>query len=327
MVKFFKIFFIFFFILFFLFAGIYIYIDRNLDKQTVISKEISIEIKKGTSIRKISKLLYEKGIIKNKELFYLYSRFKNVPLKAGYYSFKGNYTIPDVWSILATGKERLFPLTVLPGENLFDIGKKIEKTFNIPKEKFLSFVFNPENLRKYDLTGLSFEGYIPPETYKFRKDVKIKEIMDSFIQLFKETYYPLLKKSKEFSPYQVMIIASMVEKEAFLEEEKPVIAGVIINRLKKGMLLQIDPTVIYALKLAGKWNGRITRKNIHFNSIYNTYVYKGLPPTPICSFSISSLKAVILYKKTPYLYYFTKNGREHIFSKTYKEHIKALKGR
>ncbi len=326
MVKIFKAFLLFIIILGVGSLGTYFYIKGKLEKKVTIQTSKSISIKKGLSIKEISSLLEKEGIITNKIIFYLYSKFKNKPLKAGYYTFKGNYSIVDVWEKLYKGQEELIPFKIIPGEDLFDIAEKFQKTFKIDKGEFLAYVFNPVNVKKSGFVGLSFEGYFPPETYMFRKELDVKEAVKTFVSFFKKKYEPLLRKTKEFSPYEVMIIASLVEKETALKEEKPLIAGVIINRLKKGMLLQIDPTTIYALKLAGKWRGKLTKENIHFNSIYNTYVYKGLPPTPICSFSLDTLKSVLKYKKTSYLYYLSKNGKSHIFSKTYKEHINALKG-
>jgi UPF0755 protein len=313
----------------FLFAFFFItffYINSKLSEKISLKEEKEVYIKKGSSLKEIAGILEEKDIIPDKHFFYYYSRFKGKPLKSGFYVFKGNYTIPEIWEILVKGKEHLIRFTIIPGDNLFDISKKVRKTFNIEEHRFLSFVFDKENLKRYNLTGYSFEGYLPPETYTLRKNISLRELIDILISHFKKNYMPLLKQSKEFSPYQLMIISSMVEKETALKSEKPVIAGVIINRLKRGMLLQIDPTTIYALKLAGKWKGKLTKKNIHFNSPFNTYVYKGLPPSPICSFSLDTLKSTLNYKKTEFLYYLSKDGKKHIFSRTYREHIKALKG-
>ena len=324
--KFLKLLISFFILLAFLSISAFFYAKSRLEEKVKIQTPKHIYIKQGLSIKEISSLLERKNIIKDKNMFYLYSKLKNKPLKAGHYLFTGDYSIVDVWRKLYEGKEELIPFKIIPGEDLFDIADKIQKTFHIDKGRFLAYVFNPENVKKSGLIGLSFEGYFPAETYFFRIDENIDSIVKTFLKVFKKKYESVLKKSKEFSPYQIMIIASLVEKETALQEEKPIIAGVIINRIKRGMLLQIDPTTIYALKLAGKWEGKLTKKNIHFNSIYNTYVYKGLPPTPICSFSLDTLKSVLNYKKTPYLYYLSKNGKNHIFSKTYREHINALKG-
>jgi len=304
------------------FSGLYIQIHKKLPVQTT-----DIYIPKGSSLKEIGNILKENKVIQNRTVFELYSRIKNKPLKYGYYRFEGYLSIKDVWEKLHAGKERLFRFTIVPGEDLIDIGNKLEKKGFIKKESFYSFVFDKENLKKYGLTGSSFEGYFPPETYFFRKNPEVTEIVKTFLQVFKKKYTPLLenKNINGLSFYQIMIIASLVEKETSIPEEKPVIAGIIMNRLKKNMKLQIDPTVIYALKLSGQWEGKLKKEDMDVDSPYNTYLYRGLPPTPISSFSVESLKSVINYEQTDYLYFFSKDGKKHIFSKTYKEHIRKLR--
>ncbi|MDQ7055012.1 MAG: endolytic transglycosylase MltG [Persephonella sp.] len=285
-----------------------------------------VEIKKGSSIKEISHILEKKGIIRNNAVFLLYSKIKGKSLKKGYYLFEGSLSIKDVWEVLYKGREKLFPFTIIPGDDLIDIGKKLERKGFLKKEVFYHYVFKKDNLKKFHLQGISFEGYFPPETYYLRKNPDVEYVVKTFLNEFNRRYLPLLQKKRltELSLYKVMIIASLVEKETAMAEEKPVIAGVIINRLKKRMKLQIDPTVIYALKLSGLWKGKLTKKMLKFDSLYNTYIYPGLPPTPISSFSLETLKAVLNYKKTDYLYFFTKDGKKHIFSKTYREHLKKM---
>ncbi|WP_456383404.1 endolytic transglycosylase MltG [Persephonella sp.] len=284
-----------------------------------------LEIKKGYTIHRIGEILKEKGIIQNRTLFILYARIKDRPLKYGYYSFEGNLSIADVWSILNEGRERLIKFTIVPGDDLLDIGQKLENKGIIDRSSFYSYVFNSENTKKMGLEGSTFEGYFPPETYYLRKNSEPEELVKNFLKLFREKYAPVIKKTDILSPYQVMIVASLVEKETSIREEKPLIAGVIINRLKKKMKLQIDPTVIYALKLAGQWDGNLTKKNMKIDSLYNTYLYRGLPPTPISSFSIESLEAVLNFAETDFLYFYSKDGKRHIFSRTYLQHLKNIK--
>ncbi|RUM61026.1 MAG: endolytic transglycosylase MltG [Persephonella sp.] len=288
-----------------------------------------IYIKEGSSNRQIAELLEKEGIVVNKDIFYFYTQIKGKTLKAGYYQIKTGYSLYDIWKTLAEGKEIFFKFTIIPGENLYDIGEKLEKEgFIDDKKKFYNFVFNKENVKRYGLVGSSFEGYFPPETYFLSKSrsKNIDYLVKAFLKVFKRKYLVYKPKAEEklgklgLDFYDVMIIASMVEKETSVKEEKPIIAGVIIARLQKNMLLQIDPTVIYGLKQKGIWNGKLTKKNMKIYSDYNTYLVKGLPPTPICSFTVDSLKAVINYKKTDYLYYYSPNGKTHLFSKDYEEH-------
>ncbi len=302
-----------------------IYSIRNLSS-TYLEKPVSIEIKKGETLKEISKKLQQKHIVKNWKVFYIYSLIKGSNLKYGFYEFKGNVSIKKVWETLYEGKEKLITITIIPGSDLLDIADILNKAGLVDKKEFLDFVFDKTNVEKFGLKGTSFEGYFPPETYYFRKNETLQNIIMVFLNQFKKKYknYETLAKKKGLDFYKVMIIASLIEKETFIEEEKPIIAGVIYNRLKRRMHLQIDPTVIYALKLEGKWNGNLTRENMKINSKYNTYINYGLPPTPICNFSISSLKSAIDFKDTQYLYYVF-DGKRHIFSKTYTEHINNIK--
>ena len=293
-----------------------------------------IYIKEGSSNRQIAELLEKEGIVPNKDLFFLYTKLKGKTLKAGYYEIKTGYSLSDIWKILANGKEYYFKFTIIPGDTLLDIGEKLEKEGFIEDKKiFYNFVFNEKNVRKYGLIGGSFEGYFPPETYHLSKtrSKNISYLVEAFLKVFKNKYLPYKEKVEVklgklgLNFYDAMIIASMVEKETSVPEEKPLIAGVIIKRLQDNMLLQIDPTVIYGLRLKGIWNGKLNKENMKIFTEYNTYKIKGLPPTPICSFTLDSLKAVINYKDTPYLYYFSPDGKKHIFSTTYEEHKYKIK--
>jgi len=284
-----------------------------------------LQVKKGYTVSQIAELLKEKGVIQNGFLFVLYTKIRGKPLKYGYYRFEGSLSIADVWEILQSGREKLIKFTIYPGDDLIDIGNRLEKADIMPRNVFFSYVFNPKNVKKYSLQGSSFEGYFPPDTYFLSRHTDVEKLVKVFLNRFFQKYPSALKPVENLTPYEVMIIASMVEKETPLKEEKPIIAGVIINRLKKGMKLQIDPTVIYALKLAGLWKGRLKKEDMDFPSPYNTYLNKGLPPTPISSFTLDTVLSVVNYKKTRYLYFYSKDGKKHIFSETYRQHIKNIK--
>ncbi len=298
-----------------------------------INKEI--EIQKGLTTYKIAENLEKENIILNKYLFFIYAMVEKKPLKAGIYEFKGKYSIIDVYNKIAKGEVKLKLFTIVPGDDLIDIAEKLEKEGILKKEEFLNYVFNKENVKKFGFIGDSFEGYFPPESYAIGKNETAESLTKKFLEIFKERFLPYkeLIEKKDYSDfykskitfYEAMIIASMIEKETFVEEEKPIIAGVIFNRLKANMRLQIDPTVIYALKIANKWNGKLNKKDMVYQSPFNTYIINGLPPTPICSFSLSSLKAVLNPTKTNYYYYvLSKDKNKHIFSEDYKTHLKNI---
>jgi len=303
--------------------------------------DIVIHIEKGMKRTEIAKLLEEKGVIPDASLFLIYTEAKGTNLKYGYYLIKNGYTIYDIWKVIHDGKEYLFPFTIKPGDDLIKIGIRLEKEgFIKDRLDFYKFVFDDNKVFSYGLDGITFEGYFPPETYKLSKTKtreSIRYIVEAFLKEFNTKYKPYKQKvgirfkKLGLAFYDVMIIASMVEKETPKEDEKPLIAGVIIKRIKEGtMRLQIDPTTIYSIRLKRLI---MTYPDVFKNfpiyekyAEYDTYRYWGLPPTPICSFTLSTLEATLNYtNEEGYRFYFSPNGYNHIFSKTYKEHLRKLK--
>ncbi len=291
-----------------------------------IKKSINAEIyiQKGQSINKIAEELEKKDIILSKELFLIYSLIRNKPLKAGYYKFKGNYSISDIWYRIYQGKEDLIKVTITAGDDLFTIAKKLDKKEIIKKERFLKFAFDRNFLKKIGINHYSLEGFIYPDTYFLPKNISAGKLFNVFFKRFKKEYKSKDINDKNF--YKKMIIASLIEKETSNFNEKRIIAGIIYKRLKIRMPLQIDASVIYAKKLKNVWNGILLKEDYSIKSPFNTYKIYGLPPTPISSFSKESFEAAKNPLKTDYLYYFTKDGKKHIFSKTFKEHLRKLRG-
>jgi len=301
-------------------------------------KDVNVEvnIEKGLKTIEIAQKLEDENVILNKYLFVILAFIKNQTLKSGLYDFKGKYSVIDVYEKIAKGEVKQKYFTIIPGEDLIDIANKLEKEGIVKKEEFLKYVFDEKNVRKYGLVGSSFEGYFPPESYAISEKETVETLIKKFLKVFEKRYLPYKQKaeSKDYSAfykknlsfYEAMIIASMIENEAYYEGEKPIIAGVIFNRLKSNMRLQIDPTVIYALKLAGSWDGTLNKSDLVIDSPFNTYKVKGLPPTPICSFTISSLEAVLNPTKSNYYYYvLSKDRKRHIFSEEYETHLKNIK--
>lgn len=309
--------FLIFVVLFALISMIYIF---HIKKQ--VNSEIYI--KKGQSISKIAEKLERKDIIFSKKLFLIYSLIRNKPLKAGYYRFKGDYSISDIWYRIYKGKEDLIKITITAGDDLFVIADKLDKKGIIKGKNFLKFAFNKKFLKKIGINHYSFEGFIYPDTYFLPKNISAEKLFTIFLKKFKEEYKVKDINDKNF--YQKMIIASLIEKETSDFNEKRIIAGIIYKRLKIRMPLQIDASVIYAKKLKNIWNGKLSKEDYLIESPFNTYKIYGLPPSPISSFSKESFKAVQNPLKTDYLYYFTKDGKKHIFSKTFKEHLRKLRG-
>lgn len=286
---------------------------------------IIIEIEKGDNIFKIAKKLKEKGLIKS-ELFFIFKAFKTGTynkIKAGEYAFYPSQSIEEVLTYFKEGKVYLHKVTIPEGSTIWQIAEILEANKICKKEEFLSLAENPLIAEKFNLPGPTLEGYLYPDTYFFHKNTPPQIVIQTMVENFWkhwEKFKDIAEKQKK-PLKKVIILASIVEKEAYYPEEKPIIAAVYFNRLKRGMPLQADPTINYALKSFR----RLTYKDYYsVNSPYNTYLKDGLPPTPICNPGEDSIKAVLFPAKVPYLYFVAKGDGTHYFSRTYKEHLSAI---
>ena len=292
-----------------------------------VEKKI-VEIKYGTPVPEIAEILEREGVIRSRYLFLILHAFLRKKLEAGEYEFKGNLSIYDVYKILEEGRAKLYKVVVKEGDDLFDIAKNLEKNKICKAEDFLKYAFSQEIVKRYNLDVPSMEGFLFPDTYYFSKNTHPLKVIDVMYRNFLEKTKKLRKHLKErnLSLEIWVTVASMVEKETFLKEEKPLIAAVIYNRLIRGMKLQIDPTVIYVAKRRGLWRGRILKRFFYIDDPYNTYVYYGLPPGPISNPGLDSLEASLFPANVDYLYFVADRwGQKHYFARTYVEHLRNMK--
>ena len=308
----------------FLFIGLYLEGLEPVSKDKNLPAEI-IEIKKGENLWSIAQKLKEAGIIRNRIVFILEALRKGVhrEFKAGEYALYPWQSLEEIFEIFKKGKVYLHKVTIFEGATLWEIAEILEKNNITSRKKFLSLATNEVYVKKLGFPGPTLEGYLYPETYFFAKDSSPELVIKVMTDKFKEVWRELepLAREKGFSMKEVVTLASIVEKEAFYEDEKPLIAAVYLNRLKKGMPLQADPTINYALK---KFR-RLTYKDYYgVKSPYNTYLHNELPPTPIGNPSKSSMLAVLRPAKVKYLYFVANGDGRHIFSRTYKEHLAAI---
>ena len=197
----------------------------------------------------------------------------------------------------------------------------------VDAEEFLAAARDPEPIRDLDPDAEDLEGYLFPDTYHvpLASDTA-RALVRRMLQRFREVVGPELTRieKKDLTVREVVIIASLVELETAAVEERPRIAGVFLNRLEKRMLLQTDPTIIYALKQEGRWNGNIRRRDLEMDSPYNTYRHAGLPPGPIGSPGREAILAVLDPEETRDLYFVSRNDGTHHFSETLREHNRAV---
>lgn len=287
------------------------YIYHEINKPEKYAKVIEIKsdvpLKKSLSVLPISKNIIFKG--------YLKYRNEGKGIKAGYYELKGNLNMKELIDVLEEGKDKVFRLTIPEGYSVAEIAELLEKMGKINKDKFYK-TFNEIEF-PYPTPNGNFEGYLYPETYyipeNYDERLILRTLLREFLKKFPPENYP---NKEEF--YQKLIMASILEREAKLDKEKPLMASVFYNRIDKGMKLASDATVNFVYNYKKK---RMYYKDLEIDSPYNTYKYKGLPPAPISNPSVVSVEAAYNPAKTDYLFFVAKGDGGHFFSKTYREHL------
>ena len=290
-------------------------------------EKVVIVIPKGKDSFQIAQALSQKKLIKSKILFLLLSKILGLEksFKAGSYEFSSSSML-GILDKLKKGKVKTYRVTIPEGLTKWDIADILDRRGIVRKDAFLTTVNNPPSIFKEEsfLPESDLEGYLYPDTYYFTRGGDAREIVKKFVFRFKEMIflpYQELKGKNDFSLEDVVIMASIIEKEAQLSSEKPIIAGVFYNRLKKGMRLQADPTIKYVL---GSFRIKLTHSELQTPSFYNTYLYHGLPPGPICNPGKDSIYTALHPADVDYLYFVAKGDGSHKFSKIYREHLKAV---
>jgi len=242
-------------------------------------------------------------------------------LKAGVYEFSNPISAADVVDKLVRGDVILKSVTVREGLDRFAIARLFAAEGLGRVAEWDKATSDSELIRDIAPEATSLEGYLFPDTYKFNPGTPARTIVAAMVQNFRKHFGgELAYITTGLDLHQTVTLASIVETEAQLPQERPVVASVYLNRYRKRMLLGADPTVIYALKLAGRWDGNIRKPDLHMDSPYNTYRVPGLPPGPIANPGLASLRAAAAPVSTNYLYFVAKNDGSHAFSSTIDEH-------
>lgn len=285
-----------------------------------------IEISSGTHFSQVADILEREGIITGVRRFCLLAKLKGVEkeIKAGDYLFHTAMRPLEVLDKLVRGEYRTHRVTIPEGFNIFQIADLLEKEGLVEKGTFLKYASDPFFVHSLKINGNSLEGFLFPDTYLLRQGVGEERILRKMVARFDEMFKEQYKKRAQeltMSREEVVTLASIVEKETSDPSERHLIAAVFRNRLKRGMLLQSDPTVIYGLK---GFDGNLTKEDLKAKTPYNTYLIKGLPPQPIANPGEESIKAVLYPSPKKYLYFVSKNDGTHHFSATLKEHNRAV---
>jgi len=288
-----------------------------------------IFIKKGTPLRKISEMLEQEGMIKNRYFFVGIARLlrKKTEIKAGEYELHTRMLPLEVLDTLARGQVKRHLVTIPEGYTLLQVAQLLEDLGIVEKQAFLQTASSPVFIASLGLSGLAgptLEGYLFPETYHLMREMDPGEVIIVMVHQFQKVCGPDLGSRASrvgISEREAVILASIIEKETPLPEEKPLISAVFHNRLRMKMPLQSDPTVIYGIS---HFDGNLKKEHLLTPTPYNTYLRAGLPPTAICNPGKDSLWAALNPAPVPYLYFVAKNDGSHHFSSDIQEHNQAV---
>ncbi len=278
-------------------------------------------LRPGWTARHIAHELQHDGIIRSADAFLLLHYAKGLgSLKAGEYKFENPANALEVRRRILRGDVYTLAVTVPEGYNIYDIATVVEQAGLGSASDFVATAKGDVFLIKdLDPNATSLEGYLFPDTYHFMRIDTAHEIVAAMVRRFRQEAQKI-GLQRRGDVHRIVTVASIVEKETAVHDERPIVASVYYNRLDKNMLLAADPTVVYAALLAGRYRGTIYQSDLQYDSPYNTYRYAGLPPGPIANPGEASLEAAMNPAQTDYLYFVSDNNGHHRFSRTAAEH-------
>jgi UPF0755 protein len=289
-----------------------------------------VTISPGMGVSAIGRRLLEAGVVSDRVTYRLAVRLRGAErsLKAGEYRFAEARSALDVVDRIARGDVYLVPITFPEGLTVAAMAGVFAERGLGSAESFRAAARDAALVRAFDPAAADLEGYLFPDTYRLPRQATAEDLVERMVARFVEVFGPQQReraKAAGWSVRQVVTLASLVEKETARDEERPIVAAVYINRLRRKMGMQADPTVIYALERAGRYTGNLTRADLRFDSPYNTYRYAGLPPGPIAAPGRASLEAVLAPAEVPYLYFVSRNDGSHVFATTLAEHNRNVR--
>jgi len=292
--------------------------------------EVYVEIPPGEPTLAIGRRLVEAGVIRDEWTFRLSWRWygRGRTLKAGEYRFAEPMTPAAVLDRIARGEVVLIPITFPEGLTIEEMAALFARHEFGTAADFIAAAGDPSPIRELDADADTLEGYLFPDTYHLPRRTTAAQLVDRMVARFQSVFRPEWAEAaaaRGLTVRQLVTLASLVEKETALADERTIVAAVYHNRLRLGMPMQADPTVIYALKRLGRWDGNIRRADLQVDSPYNTYRYSGLPPGPIAAPGRASIEAAANPADSPYLYFVSRNDGSHVFSATLDEHNRAVR--
>ncbi len=286
------------------------------------ARDVAYTVESGDSFWRVAAELERDGVIRNARVARWYAQSEDMAskLKIGEYRLSTAWSTPEIFEALTEGRVETHAVVIPEGLRATEIAARLAEAGLADADRFLTLVFDPEAPARFGVEGPTLEGYLFPDTYRFARGLPEEQIIGAMVDEFLGVRNEIVAANPDFalSMREHATLASIVEKETGAAHERPLIAAVFLNRMKRGMKLQTDPTVIYGIE---DFDGNL--KRIHLEdetNPYNTYAIRGLPPGPIASAGRDALRAVAEPAETPYLFFVSKNDGTHIFAKTNAEH-------
>ena len=295
-----------------------------LYNQTYQGPDAAFVVENGDAFGKINQRLFNQNLIADKRFFHYLAKYKNVMTKfrAGSYTIVRGSSMASVLDTLVYGQPNLTSITIPEGKNMYEIAKLLGAAGICGEKEFLEVAQHPDFISQLKITAPTLEGYLYPETYRFAPNTPAKTVAKTMIDLFNRRTENVNFDHPFLNKHQVIILASMVEKETGAKVERPAIAGVFTNRLKKRMRLESDPTTIYGIW--SRYNGNIRKADLLELTPYKTYKIPALPYGPISNPSMAAIQAVLHPEVHEYIFFVSKNDGTHVFTRTYQEHVQAV---
>lgn len=305
-------------------TGAYLWVDRALspvEEAGPGARVVSFEVERGEPFGRVAASLEAEGLIRDARVTRWFARAEKIAsqVKVGEYELSTGQSTPEILDTLVKGRVRTHEVVIPEGQRASEIADRLAAAGLADRDAFLAVVHDSSMPERLDVEGTSLEGYLFPDTYRFARGLAPEQIAEAMVDEFHRVYASLsVDDDTALSMKEIVTLASIVEKETGAEEERPLIAAVFLNRMKRGMRLETDPTVIYGIE---NFDGNLRRVHLQDGTNpYNTYRIRGLPPGPIASPGREALRAVLEPADTPYLYFVSRNDGTHVFSKTYAEH-------
>ncbi len=290
------------------------------------SEPVIVEFPHGTSTGQMAAKLSEEGVIRSPWLFMAARVFRRgAHLQAGEYQFTRDASPLEVYGRIARGDIYYMELLVPEGFNMFDVANDVAKLGTMPAETFLAAARDPSLIRDLDPQAQTLEGYLFPNKYRVLRKTTAREICKMMTDAFR-AHWKSLGAAAGASVHDTVTLASLVEREARLPQERTMVSSVFQNRLRMGMRLGCDPTTVYAALLEGRYTGVIHQSDLASENPYNTYTHAGLPPGPIANPGVGSIQAALTPSTTPFLYFVAKGDGSggHTFSESLQQHEAAV---